>query len=74
VIPSGLIRGKDLDLLGFTNVNLPFDALAADYLGLLEHVAAGRIHVDVERVPLADGGAAWERQRAGPGRKLVLCP
>jgi hypothetical protein len=40
-IPSSLIRGKDLDVLGFTNLNLSFDDLKADYLSLVEHVAGG---------------------------------
>jgi NADPH2:quinone reductase len=74
LIPSSLIRGKDLDLLGFTNINLSFDALATDYLNLLEQVAAGRIRIDVERVPLSDGVAAWKRLCAGAQKKLVICP
>jgi NADPH2:quinone reductase len=36
--------------------------------------ADGAIEVDVERVPLADVGSAWERQRRGADRKLVVVP
>jgi NADPH2:quinone reductase len=73
-IPSGLVRGKDLDIFGYTNINLPFDALASDYLSLLDHIVAGRIRLDVQRVPLVDGPSAWRRQVEIPGQKLVLCP
>ena len=38
------------------------------------HAAAGRIEVDVERMPLADVAQAWERQAAFAHRKLVLVP
>ena len=34
----------------------------------------GELRVLVERVPLDDVEAAWARQQAGPGRKLVLVP
>jgi NADPH:quinone reductase-like Zn-dependent oxidoreductase len=45
---------------------------AAAYRQLSEHVAAGRIRVDRDVVPLDEVSAAWERQDASPGRKLVI--
>jgi hypothetical protein len=41
---------------------------------MADHAAAGRISVDVERIPLSDVAQAWERQRAGAHCKLVLVP
>lgn len=74
VIASSLVRGKDLDLLGYTNFSVPFEELKSGYLTLLGHLEAGRIVVDVERYPLSAAADAWERQAAGPGAKLVICP
>ena len=74
VIPSSLVRGKDLDLLGYTNFSVPFDRLRSSYLALLGHIDGGRIVVDVESYPLAAAEDAWKRQEAGPGAKLVICP
>jgi NADPH2:quinone reductase len=74
VIPSSLVRGKDLDLLGYTNFSVPFDLLSSSYLALLGHIDGGRIAVDVESFPLAAAADAWQRQAAGPGAKLVICP
>jgi NADPH:quinone reductase-like Zn-dependent oxidoreductase len=45
---------------------------AAAYERVLEHVRAGRLVVDREVVPLEEVGAAWARQEASPGRKLVV--
>jgi NADPH2:quinone reductase len=73
-IPSGAVRGKLLEILGYTNLRVPFDVLSASYLRLVEQAAAGRIRLDIERVPLDDAAAAWERQAAGASTKLVVCP
>ena len=45
---------------------------AAAYRRLSEHVAAGRLSVDRDVVPLDEVSAAWERQDTSPGRKLVI--
>jgi NADPH2:quinone reductase len=73
-IPSGAIRGKLLELLGYTNLRVPFDVLAAGYVRLVEHAVAGRVRIDLERVPLDAAAEAWRRQASGAGTKLVVCP
>jgi len=73
-IPSGIVRGKQLDLLGYTNLRVPGDVLADGYRTLVGHAIAGRVSVDVERVPLERAAEAWRRQAAGPDVKLVVCP
>jgi NADPH2:quinone reductase len=73
-IASSLIRGKELDLFGYTNVSVPFDVLTESYLALLGHITAGRIAANLETYPLESAGQAWQRQEAGPGAKLVVCP
>ena len=74
LVRSALVRGKNLDILGYTNFNEPFDVLVEAYGELVKHVREGRIRLDVESVPLEEGVTAWERQKAGPGTKLVLRP
>lgn len=75
-LPSALIRGKMLSLLGYTNFNpqVPPAERTRALAAMLEHAAAGRLQVEVERVPLSEAGSAWERQHAGPGVKLVIEP
>jgi NADPH:quinone reductase len=71
---SGHVRGKMLSILGFPLAGAPGEARAAAYRRLLEHAAAGEVHVDVETMPLDQVAEAWERQAAHPRGKLVLLP
>jgi NADPH:quinone reductase len=73
-LPSGAIRGKQLELLGYTNLRLPFDVLADGYRNLVGHALAGRIRLEVERIPMAGAADAWRRQAEGAGTKLVVLP
>lgn len=74
-LPSATIRSRMLAILGHTNFGVPPAERAAAYQRLAEHAAAGRIEVDVERVPLERAPEAWERLRSGaPHQKLVIVP
>ena len=74
VVASGLVRGKSVDILGFTNFAVPRDVMHAALLTLVEHASAGRIAFDLERIALNDAASAWERQMRGVDTKLVLVP
>jgi len=71
---SGQVRGKQLQILGYSNFAVPLDAVADGYRDLLAHAAAGRIKVDAETIPLAGVADAWGRQAQAAGTKLVLVP
>jgi NADPH2:quinone reductase len=73
-IPSALIRGKTLDVLGHTNFAIATDVKRRAYETMAAHAAAGRMEVEVERVALDELPGAWERQRSSPGVKLVVVP
>ncbi|MEO5575771.1 MAG: zinc-binding alcohol dehydrogenase family protein [Gaiellaceae bacterium] len=68
-LPSAAIRGKQLELYGFSDFAVPPDVLAEHYRRLIGHAVAGEIQLDVERVGLDEIGEGWSR----PG-KLVVCP
>jgi len=69
-LPSSLVRGKQLSILGHSNFALSHEERRAAYEELTAHVAAGRIRVDVERFPLDRIAEAWEAQ--GQGTKAVV--
>lgn len=74
-LPSALVRGRRLEIIGHTVFEAPIEDLSAAHRTMLEHVAAGRLHVEIETVPLDQQPDAWERQRAGGvGHKLVITP
>jgi NADPH2:quinone reductase len=68
-LPSAAIRGKQLDVLGFSDFGVAPDVMAEHYVRLVGHAAAGEITLELDRVGLDEVAAAWER----PG-KLVVCP
>lgn len=73
-IVSGLVRGKQLQILGYSNFAVPQDVVAQGYVDVVEHALAGLIAVDMEAVPLEQVGEAWARQAQGSGTKLVIVP
>jgi NADPH2:quinone reductase len=73
-LPSGFVRGKQLELLGYSNFAVPLDALAQGYADVVGHAAAGRIRLETEEIPLDRAADAWARQAQGPDVKLVLVP
>jgi NADPH:quinone reductase-like Zn-dependent oxidoreductase len=71
-LASDLVRGKQLQIFGYSNFAVPREALARGYAEVVGHAAAGRIRLETETFPLEQVGAAWERQRGGEGGKIVL--
>ena len=71
-LPSAVVRGKRLHLIGHIVFRTPVEELAAAHRTLLEHVRAGRLHVDMEEYSLDQTPEAWEKQRSGPPHKLVI--
>ena len=69
---SAAVRGKQIDLLGYSNFALPVETLREGYLELVGHVTAGRIEIPVETFPLERAAEAWERQASGPGTKIAV--
>jgi len=69
---SADVRSKELTIIGHSNFALTKEDRDRAYLELLDHVAAGRIAIEVERYPLDRVAEAWERQRSGPGAKVVV--
>jgi NADPH:quinone reductase len=72
-IDSSTLRGKSLRLLGYTNNALTREQRAAAVTVVAEHAARGALAVAHEVMPLAEVGAAWQRQAGGgAGGRIVL--
>jgi NADPH2:quinone reductase len=74
IIKSGIVRGRTLSVLGYSNFNVPWEELAAAYRQLVNYAAAGKIKVEFEVLPLEAAPDAWKQQASSPHRKLVISP
>ena len=73
-VPSAPLRGKNVRIIGHSNLTTPHDVKARGFRELLDHVIAGRIRVDVDVFPLERVADAWREQAASPHRKIVVTP
>jgi threonine dehydrogenase-like Zn-dependent dehydrogenase len=73
-LTSAAIRGKPLSIVGHTIFSAPLDVRRTAYERMARLATEGRLTAEVERVPLDEVPAAWERQGAAPGRKLAIIP
>jgi NADPH2:quinone reductase len=71
-LTSAAVRGKELDILGFSNFGRTPQELRDLYLGLLAHAQAGRIRVPIETFSLDEVDEAWRRQAAGAKSVVVI--
>jgi NADPH:quinone reductase-like Zn-dependent oxidoreductase len=71
-VPLGAIRPRQGTIHTLSSGWMPVEEKVAVYRSLLGDVAAGRLVVDHEVVPLDEVGSAWERQAGSPNRKLVI--
>ncbi len=69
---SADVRGKQLNVLGYSNFGTPREVMAREYLRLLEHVRCGEVEVEVETFPFDRVAEAWESQAEGVGAKVVV--
>lgn len=68
-LTSAAVRGKQLELYGYSNFAVTRDVLAREYARLVSHAVSGEIRLELERVPLEQAAEAWERKG-----KIVLVP
>jgi NADPH:quinone reductase len=73
-IPSRLVRGKSLRVIGYTTLNVPGPEVTTAYRELVAELRQGGVRMQVTTVAFAGATEAWARQQAGPGVKLVICP
>ena len=72
-LQSGWIRGRMMNILGFTLFATAPDVIADGYRQLCEHVRDGRVAFRVQSCALDDVAEAWQRQASGsPGSKIVV--
>jgi NADPH:quinone reductase len=71
-IPLEVVRNRQGTIHAISSGWTGLAQKASLYDRLLDYALTGHLTVNREVIPLADVGAAWERQDASPGRKLVI--
>jgi NADPH:quinone reductase-like Zn-dependent oxidoreductase len=71
-LTSGSIRLKALSILGHGSLLLTPDELRQAYREIAEHVAGGRIRMDVESFPVERIGDAWAAKQQGTKSVITL--
>jgi NADPH:quinone reductase-like Zn-dependent oxidoreductase len=71
-VPSAPLRGKNISIVGHSNLTTPHEVKARAFRELLDHVIAGRVRVDLDVFPLDRVDEAWREQAASPHRKIVV--
>jgi NADPH2:quinone reductase len=70
-IPSALLRGKQIDLLGFSNFGVPRDELVAAYLQMVALAASGALVLSVSRFAFDQVAEAWRAAATGEAKVVI---
>src|SRR5215813_7737166 len=68
-LPAAVLRSTALTILGTAGIP-PRNVLLEAFQQVMAHAAKGELHIETERVPLADIEKAWQPDQ--PGRRLVI--
>lgn len=68
-LPAAVLRSTALTILGTAGIP-PREVLRDAFRQVMAHAAKGELHIDTERVPLADIEKAWPRDHSG--RRMVI--
>jgi NADPH:quinone reductase-like Zn-dependent oxidoreductase len=72
-LPAAVLRSTGLEITGVgTGAMAPMDVILGGLRELLDLIAAGKLRVDVDRIPLASVSEVWTRDQAG--RRPVFIP
>ena len=72
-LPAAVLRSAGLEILGMgTGTMPPMDVITTMLRELLDLLSTGKLHIDIDRIPLSAVGEAWTRDQQG--RRPVLIP
>lgn len=71
-VVSGLVRGKQLTIRGYSNFGVPRDVVVATYLEMVNLATAGDLILPVVATPLSDVASAWGGVASGNGKQVLI--
>jgi NADPH2:quinone reductase len=71
-LPADVLRSSGLEILGSGPGTIPLTEIIGATPQFMSIAATGDLPIDIDEVPLAEAGSAWNR--SGGGRRIVLRP
>ena len=72
-LSAAALRSSGIEISGTGGGSVPHSVIFDAFPKVWALAASGQLHIDIERVPLADVESAWRRNDL-PGRRLVIIP
>jgi NADPH:quinone reductase-like Zn-dependent oxidoreductase len=72
-LSASALRSSGIEISGAGGGSVPHSVIFDAFPKVWALAASGQLHIDTERVPLADVESAWQRNDL-PGRRLVIIP
>ena len=71
-VASGLVRGRQMTIKGYSNFGIPRDELVSAYRTMVDLATAGDLTLPVVTTPLSDIASAWAGVAAGSGKQVLI--
>ena len=71
-VASGLVRGRQMTIKGYSNFGIPRDELVSAYRTMVDLATAGDLTLPVVTSRLSDIASAWAGVAAGSGKQVVI--
>ncbi|MCY4371206.1 MAG: zinc-binding alcohol dehydrogenase family protein [bacterium] len=71
-VVSGLVRGRQMTIKGYSNFGIPRDETVATYLTMVDLATAGDLTLPVTTTPLSEIASAWAGVASGGGKQVVV--
>ena len=71
-VASGLVRGRQMTIKGYSNFGIPRDELVSAYRTMVDLATAGDLTLPVVTTRLSDIASAWAGVAAGSGKQVVI--
>jgi NADPH:quinone reductase-like Zn-dependent oxidoreductase len=73
-LPAGVLRGKQLTMIGFAGLHTPLSEKRAALEWLWQAIATGDLRIGIQTFSLDELPTAWRAQQASPHVKCVILP
>ncbi len=71
-VVSGLVRGRQMTIKGYSNFGIPRDEIVATYLTMVDLATAGDLTLPVVTTPISDAASAWGNVAGGNGKQVLI--